>query len=124
MTVSAKAPRVRVRKRALELPVLDKATEGFISIQRTAYSRSEETLEKILVPDLAAALKGGKPGIVRVGGSVTKNLGDFNSARVEVTLELPCLPEITEMRRVAELLSTQLDELIPNELAKAITPGA
>ena len=124
MTVSAKTPRVRVRKRAMDLPLVDKTAEGFISVQRTAYSCSEETLEKIQVPDLVAALKGGKPGIVRVGGSVTKNLGDYNSARVEVMLELPCLPEISEMRRVAELLSAQLDEIIPNELAKAITPGA
>jgi hypothetical protein len=57
---------------------------------------------------------------VRVGGSVTRNLGDFNSARVEVMMELPCLPEIGEMRRVADLISAQIDEIIPTELEKSV----
>jgi hypothetical protein len=116
-------PRVRQRKRAMDLTTpapIDESAEGFIFVKRTAYDRKEETEEKIRVPDLMAKLNGGKPAVVRVGGSVTRNLGDFNSARVEVMMELPCLPEISEMRRVADLLSQHLDDLIPQELKKAM----
>jgi hypothetical protein len=121
MTAKTKpTPRVRQRKRALDIP--DKPAEGFIYVKRVAYNREEETQEQIRVPDLVTLLAGGAPAKVRVGAGITKNLGDFNSARVDVVMELPCLPEIGEMRRVAELISAQLDELIPSELEKAMTP--
>lgn len=33
-----------------------------------------------------------EPAVVTVGGSITRNLGDFNSCRVEVRLAMPCDP--------------------------------
>jgi hypothetical protein len=65
------------------------------------------------------ALNGVQPARVRVGGSVTRNLGDFNSARVEVMMELPCLPEIGEMRRVADLSVRKSTKSFPTELEKS-----
>jgi len=44
---------------------------------------------------------------------------DYNSAKVEVMIELPCLPEISEIKRVADLISNQIDEMIPAEMDKA-----
>jgi hypothetical protein len=112
--------RVRQRKRKLDLPPLDDTAEGFLSVKRTSYGREESHDERIRVPDLAGTLKGVQPARVRVGGSVTRNLGDYNSARVEVMMELPCLPEIGEMRRVADLISAQIDDIIPTELEKSM----
>lgn len=110
--------RVRQRKRKLDL-TKDMTAEGFLHVKRTSYGREYESDEVIRVPDLAAALNGVQPARVRIGGSVTRNLGDYNSARVEVMMELPCLPEIGEMKRVADLISAQIDEIIPVELDKS-----
>lgn len=116
-------PRPRTRKRKIDVPPpeVKETEEGFRYIKRTAYGREEESNEKIRVPDLAAQLGNTPPARVRIGGGLTRNLGDYNSARVDVMIELPCLPEISECRRVADLISAQLDELIPGELEKAMT---
>ena len=88
--------------------------EGFISVQRVAYGQTEESRETIQVPLFAT-----QPARVRVVAGTTRNLGDYNSARVEVMVELPCYPEDGEIRRAYAYASTVLDELIPVELAKA-----
>lgn len=111
--------RPRARKRALDLPPVNQTAEGFVHVKRTCYGREEEHDEVVRVPDLAAKLNGVQPARVRIGGSVTRNLGDYNSARVEVMMELPCLPEIGELRRVADLISAEIDRIIPAELEKS-----
>lgn len=94
------------------------SAEGFQQVTRRNYDKSVTTeMEKIRVP----GFKGIEPARVRLGGSVTRNLGDFNSARVEVMIEMPCLPEMSEVQRVYDMLSEKLDELIPQELLKATT---
>ena len=111
---------IRQRKRAMDLPPVDKTSEGFLHVKRTCYGREEESDEVVRVPDLAGQLNGVQPARVRIGGSVTRNLGDYNSARVEVMMELPCLPEVEEMRRVADLISAEIDRIIPAELEKSM----
>lgn len=117
------APMVRKRRRKLDVspdPVPGVAAEGFLAVKATAYGRETNHDEVIRVPDLASTLKGVQPARVRIGGSLTRNLGDYNSARVEVMMELPCLPEIGEMRRVAALISEEIDRIIPTELEKSM----
>jgi hypothetical protein len=87
---------------------------GYAIARRTAYGNEAETLEEIRVPIFHTA-----PARVRVSGSVTQNLGDYNSARVEVSVEMPCLPEATEVQRVYHMLSAQVDEMCRRELAVA-----
>lgn len=111
---------VRTRRRKLDLEPINQTAEGFLTVKATCYGRDHETDEVIRVPDLAAQLNGVQPARVRIGGSVTRNLGDYNSARVEVMMELPCLPEIGEMRRVADLISAEIDRIIPTELEKSM----
>lgn len=91
--------------------------EGFVLVQRVAYGQENETLEKVYVP-----LFGTQSARVRVSAGATRNLGDYNSARVDVMIELPCYPEESEMRRAYEFASTMLDELVPIELEKAGVP--
>ena len=97
------------------------AEEGYIWRSRTRYEsgtqiKEEVEQEQIQVPDFA----GVEPARVRLGGGLTKNLGDFNSAKVEVMIELPCLPEQSEIKRVVAMLSEELDRVIPQEMDKNI----
>jgi hypothetical protein len=71
-----------------------------------------ETIEKVNVPFFGDV----EVGRVRVGGSVTRNMGDYNSVRVEVVFELPCLPELSEANRVYEIASKFVDGKIKKEL--------
>lgn len=115
----------RVRTRTRPAEVTDETQhveddEGFLFVSRTAYGKTEEAQDKIRVDDLVGRLNGMQPARVRLGGGVTRNLGDYNSARVDVMIELPCLPEMSEVSRVVDLLSGELDRIIPDELEKAV----
>jgi len=57
---------------------------------------------------------------VRVHGSVTRNMGDFNSVRVEVMLELPALPEISEIDRAHNIASEWVAARLELELSEAV----
>lgn len=86
-----------------------------IAVRRTAYGVDSESVDTVNVPVFATV-----PARVRVVGSVTRNLGDYNSARVEVMIEVPCYPEESEIHRAYEYASSLVDRYIPQELNKAI----
>lgn len=105
------------RPRAVDLTSDDQpltGAVGYITTTRTVYGAQEENRETVRVPIFHA-----HPARVRVGGSVTQNLGDYNSARVEVSIDMPCLPESSEVDRVYHLLSAQVDMMIRRELQLA-----
>lgn len=56
-------------------------------------------------------------------GGTTKNLGDFNSARVDVMVELPCYPEASEIARAYEFASQLVDAFITRETIIATDPN-
>jgi hypothetical protein len=78
----------------------------------------QETTDTIRVPVFT-----NHPARVRVSGSVTRNLGDYNSAKVEVSIDMPCLPEATEVNRVYRLVSQMVDDTVRRELAVATGVG-
>lgn len=121
-------PQVRRRSRAVNVePTQEEVQaatsqgatvhEGTVFVQRVAYGVTEEEREVIPVPLFHTA-----PGRVRVVAGATRNLGDYNSARVEVAIEVPCYPEEGEYRRAYEFAAALLDEYIPIELEKAGVP--
>jgi hypothetical protein len=111
--------KVLVRQRSRPARSLDvEGAEGSITVSRSAYGIASDTQEKIRVPIFHTT-----PARVRVSGSVTRNLGDYNSARVEVSIELPCYPEQSEVQRTYDYISGLLDTMIPAELAKAAGDG-
>lgn len=59
------------------------------------------------------------PAYVQVGGGITKNMGDFNSIRVDVKVTMPCLPTDDKVREVYKELSDTVDELLTEELELA-----
>jgi len=91
--------------------------DGTLSVKRAHYDAAKlidetETIEKVNVPFFGDV----EVGRVRVGGSVTRNMGDYNSVRVEVSFELPCLPELSEANRVYAITSKFVDGKIKKEL--------
>jgi hypothetical protein len=53
---------------------------------------------------------------VMVLGGVTRNVGDFNFVKVEVSVDMPCYPETSEMDRAYNLASDIVEEKIQREL--------
>ncbi len=95
--------------------------DGTLSVRRAHYDAAKlidetETIEKVDVPFFGDV----EVGRVRVGGSVTRNMGDYNSVRVEVSFELPCLPELSEANRVYDIASKFVDGKIKKELDCAV----
>lgn len=91
--------------------------EGTMMVRRTEYGGEEErseTLDTIRVPVFAT-----EAARIRVHGSITRNMGDFNSVRVEVMLELPLLPEMSEVDRVYGIASGWVDARMAQELERA-----
>ena len=95
--------------------------DGTLSVKRAHYDAAKlidetEIIEKVDVPFFGDV----EVGRVRVGGSVTRNMGDYNSVRVEVSFELPCLPELSEANRVYDIVSKFVDGKIKKELDCAV----
>lgn len=112
MTDEPTLTRTRQRTRSLDV----QASESTIFVSRAAYGKEFDEL----IPAVRVPVFHTEPAKVRVEGSVTKNLGDYNSARVAVCIELPCYPEDSEIRRAYTYASALLDELLPAQLDQAI----
>ncbi len=101
-------PRHRTR-RAISIP------EGVIEVIRSGYPGSEEEVETLQVPKFE-----GPVAYVRVEGSVTRNMGDYNSVRVAVMVEMPCYPTASDVDRAHGWCSSQVDQKIQHELRVAV----
>lgn len=107
---------VRVRKRAMDMTPHDYT--GTIEVERVAYGATHQSSETIRVPIFHTA-----PARLRVEGGITRNMGDYNSVRVAVAVELPALPERTEIERAYLVASDIVDDLINRELDIATGNG-
>ena len=58
----------------------------------------------------------GEPARVRVEGSVTRNLGDFNSVKVGVVLELPCAADLESLNVAKVFADSWVTTQISQEL--------
>jgi len=99
-----------------------KKTESKITVQRTykevikkrqseVFSDESDTVEVYTFEDIPTATVG-----VRCG--MTKNLGDFNSASIQVSINLPCFVETLDdaaayaMQKVEEYMAPSLEEFV------------
>ena len=60
------------------------------------------------------------PAYVRVDGGLTKNLGDYNSAKVGVSVSMPCEPNEKSVRKCYEKTSKLVDEFMDEEFKNAV----
>lgn len=79
---------------------------------------SLKDLRKTLHEELETA----NPARVRVEGSVTQNMGDFNSIRVAVCIERPCENTDEAIEKCYETVSEQVDGFVNQELDLATQP--
>lgn len=61
-----------------------------------------------------------EPAFVRVNAGVTKNLGNYESLRVDVAITVPCYVEEVEavQKRTAEMVADMLDSEVEEYLGK------
>lgn len=90
--------------------------EGTVVVNRTMFGDETQTIEQVRVPTFAV-----DPARIKVAGSITRNMGDMNFVRVEVSLEMPCLPELSEAERVYAMTAAWVDERMRLELENATT---
>lgn len=88
--------------------------EGYLFVSQTNYGETKDEYHQIMVP----SFEGVHPARVKMSGSVTKNMGNYNSARVEVSIDMPCLPEESEIARVAAMVESWVDEIIGEKVSK------
>jgi hypothetical protein len=56
---------------------------------------------------------------IKVGGSVTKNMGNYNSIKIEVMLELPCKSTKESLQKAYVYASEWVSDKIEEEIAIA-----
>lgn len=98
------------RRRAIDVD----GSEGTIEVRRTVYGNEITNEERVRVPVFNT-----DPARVKVHGGVTSNEGDFNSVRVDVTVDLPCYPEESEIEHCYRYGSDLVDRLVARELMRA-----
>ena len=85
--------------------------EGQISVRCTHFGQEAETQEVIAVRPFVT-----HPARVRISRGRTINLGNYESARVDATVEIPCYRE--EVVQVYRQLSPMVEGLLDEEVAR------
>lgn len=112
-------PRVRQRTRALDVRPDAGNQTGTLMVTRTRYGSEPETaLTQIHVPIFPVP-----PAHVSVRAKETINMGDFNNVSVEVSIMLPCLPEVSELDRVYQMASDTVERWMEHEIKRATDPS-
>lgn len=111
--MATKKTSVRKRNRATNVK---KADVGTTTVRRTNYDGTVvEDLGTVNVP-----LFDTEPARLRVSGGITRSIGDYNFVKVEVSLELPVLPEVSELERVYGIATKWVAERVERELNNAM----
>ncbi len=59
------------------------------------------------------------PAHVMIKGGITRNMGDYNSVSVAVSVTMPCAPTDEAIQSTYEKIAATVDDLLNNELAVA-----
>jgi hypothetical protein len=86
-------------------------------VSRMLLGSPSEAQEKVPVPVFATA-----PAYIEIEGSVTRNMGNYNSSRVGVMIRWPCYPEASEVERTKQYVSGLLERYILEEMELAGMP--
>ncbi len=102
----------RIRRTRKEV---DSTVESLLTVMSSGVGVEEEKRKVIEVRRFAT-----EPAYVRVNAGVTKNLGNYESLRVDVSLTVPCYAEELGkvQKRVASLVADMLDEEVDQYLGK------
>ncbi len=87
--------------------------EATMEVQRVGYGNPSD-VTTIKVPKFT-----GEVAFLRVEGSVTRNMGDFNSIRIAVMVEMPCYPNAADVDDCYDWCSELVDNKLQRELRVA-----
>lgn len=93
-----------MKRERRKLPVAQKE-ESRIYVTRTIYGIESSAEDLIAVSTYVT-----EPARVRVAKHLTRNLGNYESAKVSVSVEVPCYAEESEIDRAFEFASCKVDE--------------
>ena len=94
-----------------------KVAEGFINVSRIDYASGEVVQETNREETVRVPVFHTTPAKLKVEGSITSNLGNYESCRVSVSIEMPCYPTDSELQRCYEYVSAKIGDLIESEQA-------
>lgn len=97
--------------------------EGVLMVRRCRYAEGvvlEESADEQRVPTPKFE---GEIARTRVSLGITKSLGGFEFARIDVMVEMPCNPNPDDLRETNEFASQQATEFMNRELASIIPPA-
>ena len=101
----------RVRRREAEVTTHD----ATVTVLASGVGIDEEKRKVIEVRKFET-----EPAFVRINAGVTKNLGNYESLRVDVAISVPCYVEEIEtvQKRTAEMVADMLDAEVEEYLGK------
>lgn len=88
-------------------------SDGYIFVSRIAYGEEEVSTYPIKVPDF----QGVPVARVTTGASYTKNLGNYESARINIEVSLPCLPVEEEIVRAYDKAQNLMGDMLLEQMA-------
>lgn len=86
--------------------------DGYIFVSRIAYGEEEVDTTNLKVPDF----QGVPVARVTVGASYTKNLGNYESAKINIEVSLPCFPVEEEIARAYDVSQVLMGEMLAEQL--------
>lgn len=87
--------------------------EGYTYVSRVVYGEEEIETSPLKVPDF----QGVPVARVTVNASYTKNLGNYESARIGVEVSLPCFPVEEEIVRAYDTSQKLMAEMLQEQVA-------
>ena len=87
--------------------------QGYIYVNRVAYGEEVTTNEQIKVADF----QGQPTGTVAVSAQYTKNLGNYESAKIGIEISLPVLASEEEVVRVYDKIQTLVSDILSEQVA-------
>ncbi len=101
-----------------EVPSVNLNQQAIITVSRSKYSdesEDKEYQERVDVPVLHTS-----PAYVKVEGGLTKNMGNYNSLKVSVSVSMPAYPVTSELNRAYEFASDFVNKKIHEETEYAL----
>lgn len=121
---------IRPKNRAVETPVVEPVAlpepapmvstvsqdQGVLMVRRCNYSNGLLTAENIDEQRIPTPKFEGEVARTRVSLGITKSLGGFEFARIDIMVEMPCNPNADDLRETNEFASEQATEFLNREI--------
>lgn len=92
-------------------------------VTRPSYAPTGTSVQETEIRDVEIPNFQGPVAYVKVGGAITKNLGNYNSIKTEVSVMLPAYPTQEEITRVADIASDLVHNILYDEVVNAVDRG-